>query len=144
MSISLMSSSLLLQQCPACLVCLIWRVFVLGGGHMFSKGIHPKVKVITRLEFQLADFDTTAQQFSHNASKSSHMPLQFYVYILYAITKYFKVYTHTHTHTHTHIYIYINKHMFSLSLSLSLSIYLSVCLFVSLSLSIYIYIYIYI
>ena len=29
-SISLMSSSLLLQQCPACLVCLTWIVFVMG------------------------------------------------------------------------------------------------------------------
>ena len=28
---SLMSSSLLLQQCPACLVRLIWIVFVMGG-----------------------------------------------------------------------------------------------------------------
>ena len=30
-SISLMSSSLLLQQCPACLVRLIWIVFLMGG-----------------------------------------------------------------------------------------------------------------
>ena len=30
-SISLMSSSLLLQQCPACLVRLTWIVFVMGG-----------------------------------------------------------------------------------------------------------------
>ena len=29
-STSLMSSSLLLQQCPACLVCLTWIVFVMG------------------------------------------------------------------------------------------------------------------
>ena len=31
-STSLMSSSLLLQQCPACLVRLTWIVFVIGGG----------------------------------------------------------------------------------------------------------------
>ena len=31
-SISLMSSSLLLQQCPACLVRLTWIVFVMGAG----------------------------------------------------------------------------------------------------------------
>ena len=30
-STSLMNSSLLLQQCPACVVCLIWIVFVMGG-----------------------------------------------------------------------------------------------------------------
>ena len=30
-STSPMSSSLLLQQCPACLVCLTWIVFVMGG-----------------------------------------------------------------------------------------------------------------
>ena len=29
-STSLMSSSLLLQQCPACLVCLTWIVFLMG------------------------------------------------------------------------------------------------------------------
>ena len=33
---SLMSSSLLLQQCPACLVCLTWIVFVMGGRWPYS------------------------------------------------------------------------------------------------------------
>ena len=32
----LMSSSLLLQQCPACLVCLTWIVFVMGGRWLYS------------------------------------------------------------------------------------------------------------
>ena len=32
----LMSSSLLLQQCPACLVCLTWIVFVMGGRWPYS------------------------------------------------------------------------------------------------------------
>ena len=35
-STSLMSSSLLLQQCPACLVCLTWIVFVMGGSWPYS------------------------------------------------------------------------------------------------------------
>ena len=35
-STSLMSSSLLLQQCPACLVCLAWIVFVMGGRRPYS------------------------------------------------------------------------------------------------------------
>ena len=35
-STSLMSSSLLLQQCPACLVCLTWIVFMLGGSWPYS------------------------------------------------------------------------------------------------------------
>ena len=35
-STSLMSSSLLLQQCPACLVCLTWTVFVIGGRWPYS------------------------------------------------------------------------------------------------------------
>ena len=35
-STSLMSSSLLLQQCPACLVRLIWIVFVMGGRCPYS------------------------------------------------------------------------------------------------------------
>ena len=35
-SISLMSSSLLLQQCPTCLVRLIWIIFVMGGKWPYS------------------------------------------------------------------------------------------------------------
>ena len=35
-STSLMSSSLLLQQCPACLVRLAWIVFVIGGRWPYS------------------------------------------------------------------------------------------------------------
>ena len=35
-STSLMSSSLLLQQCPACLVHLTWIVFVMGGRWPYS------------------------------------------------------------------------------------------------------------
>ena len=35
-STSLMSSSLLLQQCPAYLVHLIWIVFVMGGRWLYS------------------------------------------------------------------------------------------------------------
>ena len=35
-STSLMSSSLLLQQCPACLVLLTWIVFVIGGRWPYS------------------------------------------------------------------------------------------------------------
>ena len=35
-STSLMSSSLLLQQCPACLVRLIWIVFVMGVGDLWG------------------------------------------------------------------------------------------------------------
>ena len=35
-STSLMSSSLLLQQCPACLVRLIWIVFEIGGRWPYS------------------------------------------------------------------------------------------------------------
>ena len=34
-STSLMSSSLLLQQCPACLVRLIWLVFMMGGRWLY-------------------------------------------------------------------------------------------------------------
>ena len=35
-STSLMSSSLFLQLCPACLVCLTWIVFVIGGRWPYS------------------------------------------------------------------------------------------------------------
>ena len=37
-STSLMSSSLLLQQCPACLVHLTWIVFVMGSRWLYSWG----------------------------------------------------------------------------------------------------------
>ena len=35
-STSLMSLSLLLQQCPGCLVCLTWIVFMMGGRWSYS------------------------------------------------------------------------------------------------------------
>ena len=35
-STSLISSCLLLQECPACLVCLTWIVFVMGGRWPYS------------------------------------------------------------------------------------------------------------
>ena len=35
-STSIMKSSLLLQQCPACLVCLTWIVFMMGGRWPYS------------------------------------------------------------------------------------------------------------
>ena len=44
-STSLMSSSLLLQQCPTCLVCLTWILFVMGGRWPYSwcfVGIAPR------------------------------------------------------------------------------------------------------
>ena len=33
---SLINSSLLLQQCPACLICLTWIIFVMGGRWPYS------------------------------------------------------------------------------------------------------------
>ena len=46
-STSLMSSSLLLQQCPACLVRLTWIVFVIGGRYTLclSKEMEPAIRV---------------------------------------------------------------------------------------------------
>ena len=38
---SLMSSSPLLQQCPACLVRLTWIVFMMGGRWLYSCGVLP-------------------------------------------------------------------------------------------------------
>ena len=40
-STSLMSSSLLFQQCPACLVRLPWIVFVMGGRRLVPCGVLP-------------------------------------------------------------------------------------------------------
>ena len=42
-STSLMSSSLLLQQCPACLVRLTWIVFVMGGKGPYSWCFNPTI-----------------------------------------------------------------------------------------------------
>ena len=79
-STSLMSSSLLLQQCPACLVRLTWIVFVIGGRWPYSwclvgvaartcSGLHaaffPKVNQIASLEFELAYYNATVQYVSH-------------------------------------------------------------------------------
>ena len=44
-STSLMSSSLLLQQCLACLVRLTWIVFVMGGRWPYSWGVLPPGQV---------------------------------------------------------------------------------------------------
>ena len=50
-STSLMSSSLLLQQCPACLVRLTWIVFVMGGRW-------PKIKFSIYKQFYFKQFST--------------------------------------------------------------------------------------
>ena len=55
-STSLMSSSLLLQQCPACLVRLTWIVFVMGGSWPYSwclvRCCHQDLFSITRSNLQ--------------------------------------------------------------------------------------------
>ena len=51
-SISLMSSSLLLQQCPACLVRLAWIVFVMGGRWPYSWCLCP---IINTQGFKYSD-----------------------------------------------------------------------------------------
>ena len=82
---SLMSSSLLLQQCPACLVRLTCIVFVMGGkcpyswclvgccrqdNDTFPKDITVKVNLIALLEFELVYRNIAVQYVSHNAIRT--------------------------------------------------------------------------
>ena len=48
-STSLMSSSLLLQQCPTCLVHLTWIVFMMGGSNIFFSIRYVLLKTIDNL-----------------------------------------------------------------------------------------------
>ena len=64
-STSLMSSSLLLQQCPACLVRLTWIVFVMGGRwphNILSSKFNPS---ICALSFQYFCFLKSFSYFQH-------------------------------------------------------------------------------
>ena len=80
MSTSLMSSSLLSQQCPACLVRLTWIIFVMGG----------------RWPYSWCLVGCCCQDLFNIVRKKKKLLLA---------TKQ-KIHTHTHTHTHTHIYVY--------------------------------------
>ena len=45
--------------------------------HTFSKGISPKVDVIKQLAFELANNSVAVQHFSYNATKTSHLLIEF-------------------------------------------------------------------
>ena len=55
-STSLMSSSLLLQQCPACLVRLTWIVFVMGGRWPYSwcRNIDIQIVYVAKIGMKIA------------------------------------------------------------------------------------------
>ena len=53
---SLMSSSLLLQQCPACLVCITWIVFVMGGKLLFCGVLPPGLVSVLLAAFLFSCF----------------------------------------------------------------------------------------
>ena len=79
-STSLMSSSLLLLQYPACLANLTWIVFVMGGRWPYS--------------WCLAG--CCRQNISSNIEYIHNVCVCIYIYI------YIYIYTHTHIHTYTH------------------------------------------
>ena len=90
-----MSSSLLLQQCPACLVCLTWIVFVMGGRRPYSWCF---VGCCRQDLFNIA----------LNTCVIAVYLLHQQILLAYGLPKEtVAAITHTHTHTHTHIYIYI-------------------------------------
>ena len=73
-STSLMSSSLLLQQCPACLVRLAWIVFEK------KKAIYIYVRVIT-LVYTYVITKTSARERSNTRSNLIRVILNIYIYI---------------------------------------------------------------
>ena len=83
-STSLMSSSLLLQQCPACLVRLTWIVFMMGGRWPYSWCL---VGCCCQDLFNIALNILVKLRSSFFFSR-----LFIYIYI------YIYIYTHTHTH----------------------------------------------
>ena len=62
--------------------------------YTFPKGIHLKVNVEVRREFELTNYDVKAQQASRSVEESFLMYLTL---------------THTHTHTHTHIHTLLSR-----------------------------------
>ena len=130
---SLMSSSLLLQQCPACLVRLTLIVFVMGGRWSYSwcfGGVPPGLVQYCSLPFSsffssllvsvhvahpYSNIETNAawkkprfillvwSDFHMTDSLSIAVQVNMYIYK----HTHTQTRTHTHTHTHTHIYIYI-------------------------------------
>ena len=76
----LISSSLLLLQCPDYLVCLIWTVFKMGG----------------RWPYSCCFVGCCLQERLPWLSLKQHTHTRTHTHI----------HTHTRTHTHTHIYIY--------------------------------------
>ena len=128
-STSLMSSSLLLQQCPACLVRLTWIVFVIGGRWPYSwclvgcccQFIFEPIKSVTFLiictyiwyGFFSHFFIFYFISFLFIYINSQYIPMFFkkksiiYVNLNLALYLHLAINSHTHIHTHTHTYIYI-------------------------------------
>ena len=103
-----MSSSLLFEQCPACLVRLILIVFVMGGRWPYSCFF---VGCCLRDLFKIArSVNVQTHTHTHKQRKKTY-----HLGHLSRIVPKPTQSTHTHTHTHTHT--------LSLSLSLSLSLY---------------------
>ena len=92
-STSLMSSSLLLQLCPAFLVRLTWIVFVMGGKWPYSWCLvgccRQDLTVCKQMNSSSFKNKVTYKLFTNKT------------YITHTNTR-------THTHTHTYIYIYIS------------------------------------
>ena len=144
---SLMSSSLLLQQCPACLARLTWIVFVIGGRWTYSwclvgccrQDLSPTIYIYIYIYLLLSIY----LNILHSNSRNIYICIYIYIYQ----TPYFFFYLYIHIHFSSFhylphnpsssyllsicIYVCVSVHIISLNLSLSF------CL----SLSLYIYIY---
>ena len=94
---SLMSSSLLLQQCPACLVRLTWIVFMIGGKWPYSWCLVG----CCRQDLCVCVSLCVCVCVCVCISGVSHAHLYRRIHV--------RTNTHIHAHTHTHTYIYIYK-----------------------------------
>ena len=125
-STSLMSSSLLLQQCPACLVRLTWIVFVIGGrwpyswvlppGLCFNIYIYIYIVIHRQICFVLSELISVATQarFSKLGLKPDWLKCQSKILPLSHEETSFCECVHTYSHKHT-----LTETCFTLSSSLS-------------------------
>ena len=130
-STSFMSSSLLLQQCPACLVCLTWIVFVIGGRWPYSwclvgccrqdltQFLPGSGHIDTAIRVHYMDANKTAGEEARRQLHKNAMCNLEQVYTNILIYIYIYIYTYIHvcmcvcvyTHTCLRIYAYIWRHL---------------------------------
>ena len=126
-STSLMSSSLLLQQCLACLVRLTWIVFVIGGRWPYSWCL---VGCCRQDLFKIAR--STYTYIQHCVNIYIYKYIDKHVYTNKTLYIYIYIYIYTHTHTNIQHYIYIYTYTYTLiyyTIYIHTYIYIYICKF---------------